>query len=69
MQVGDTYKLSIAKVGVRDYGEYYCRASNLLDRDVSTAMVLTGEFVIYVAGDRNMGKFDNFPLQAAHLFR
>lgn len=41
-QVGDTYKLSIAKVGVRDYGEYYCRASNLLDRDVSTAMVLTG---------------------------
>ena len=45
VQVGDTYKLSIAKVGVRDYGEYYCRASNLLDRDVSTAMVLTGDFV------------------------
>ena len=40
--MGDTYKLSIAKVGVRDYGEYYCRASNLLDRDVSAAIVLTG---------------------------
>ena len=43
VKVGDTYKLSISSVGVRDYGEYYCRASNLLSRDVSAAMVLTGE--------------------------
>ena len=40
--MGDTYKLSISKVGVRDYGEYYCRASNLLDKGVSASMVLTG---------------------------
>ena len=42
VQVGDTHKLSITKVGVRDYGEYHCRASNLLDKDVSASMVLTG---------------------------
>ena len=41
-QVGDTYKLSINKVGVMDYGQYYCKASNLLDKDVSSMVVLTG---------------------------
>ena len=41
-QVGDTYKLSINKVGVRDYGHYYCRANNLLNKEVTAEIVLTG---------------------------
>ena len=41
-QVGDTYKLTINKVGVRDYGQYYCRANNLLDKEVTAEIVLTG---------------------------
>ena len=41
-QVGDTYKLSINKVGVRDYGQYYCRANNLLNKEVTAEIVLTG---------------------------
>ena len=41
-QVGDTYKLTVNRVGIRDYGNYYCRASNLLDKDVTASIVLTG---------------------------
>ena len=41
-QVGDTYKLTVNRVGIRDYGNYYCKASNLLDKDVTASIVLTG---------------------------
>ena len=45
-QVGDTYKLSINKVGVRDYGHYYCRANNLLNKEVTAEIVLTGAWIM-----------------------
>ena len=35
VQIGDTYKLTLRRVRLQDYGRYYCRASNLLDREVS----------------------------------
>ena len=41
-QIGDTYKLTINKVRLQDYGQYYCRASNLLAKEVSRPVVLTG---------------------------
>jgi len=40
--VGNTYKLSIADVRTQDYGVYYCRASNLLEREVNGVVQLTG---------------------------
>merc|ERR1740123_2824629 len=40
--VGDTYKLSIADITVSDYGRYFCRASNLLEREVNGVVELTG---------------------------
>ena len=41
-QIGDTYKLTISKMRLQDYGDYYCRASNPLDKGQSKAVVLTG---------------------------
>ena len=41
-QIGDTYKLTISKMRLQDYGDYYCRASNPLDKGQSRAVVLTG---------------------------
>lgn len=40
--VGNTFKLSIAQVSSQDYGDYYCRATNLLERDVNQVVHLTG---------------------------
>jgi len=51
-QVGDTYKLTVSRVGIQDYGNYFCKASNLLDKEVSAKMVLTGAPSIpHVIGD------------------
>ena len=41
--VGNTFKLSIAQVSSQDYGDYYCRATNLLERDVNQVVHLTGQ--------------------------
>ena len=41
-QIGDTYKLTIAKMRLQDYGDYYCKASNPLEKGESRAVVLTG---------------------------
>lgn len=40
--VGNTYKLSIADIKISDYGRYFCRASNLLEREVNGVVELTG---------------------------
>lgn len=40
--VGNTYKLNINSVTVGDYGKYYCKASNLLEREVNEVVHLTG---------------------------
>jgi len=40
--VGNTYKLTINEVTLADYGTYYCRASNLLERDINGIVHLTG---------------------------
>ena len=44
-QVGDTYKLTVSRVGIQDYGNYFCKASSLLDKEVSAKMVLTGDYL------------------------
>ena len=41
-QIGDTYKLTINKMRLQDYGDYYCKASNPLDKGESRAVVVTG---------------------------
>ena len=41
-QIGDTYKLTINKMRLQDYGDYYCKASNPLDKEESSPMVVTG---------------------------
>jgi len=40
--VGNTYKLNIHSVTSQDYGQYYCKASNLLEREVNQVVHLTG---------------------------
>ena len=41
-QVGDTYRLILRRVRLQDHGKYYCRASNILAKEVSGPIVLTG---------------------------
>ena len=41
-QIGDTYKLTINKMRLQDYGDYYCKASNPLDKEESSPVVVTG---------------------------
>ena len=41
-QIGDTYKLTINKMRLQDYGDYYCKASNPLEKEVSSPVVVTG---------------------------
>ena len=41
-QIGDTYKLTINKMRLQDYGDYYCKASNPLDKEESSPIVVTG---------------------------
>ena len=43
--IGNTYKLSISRVTERDYGKYFCKASNLLEKEISQVVHLTGSFV------------------------
>jgi len=40
--IGNTYKLSITGVTERDYGKYFCKASNLLEKEISQVVHLTG---------------------------
>jgi len=40
--IGNTYKLSITRVTERDYGKYLCKASNLLEKEISQVVHLTG---------------------------
>ena len=43
--IGNTYKLSITTVTERDFGKYFCKASNLLEKEISQVVHLTGSFV------------------------
>jgi len=40
--IGNTYKLIISQVTERDYGKYFCKASNLLEKEISQVVHLTG---------------------------
>ena len=41
-QIGDTYRLILRRVRLQDHGKYYCRASNILAKETSGPIVLTG---------------------------
>ncbi|XP_023337273.1 MAM domain-containing glycosylphosphatidylinositol anchor protein 2, partial [Eurytemora carolleeae] len=40
--VGNSYKLSIDKLNIQDYGEYSCRAENSLQKDVTQTLQVSG---------------------------
>ena len=40
--IGNTHKLVIANVAEEDFGQYSCKASNLLEKDVSRKLIVTG---------------------------
>ena len=40
--IGNTYKLIISGVSESDYGKYRCKATNLLEKEVSQVVHLTG---------------------------
>ena len=55
-QIGDTYKLTLRRVRLQDYGRYYCRASNLLDREVSRSYWTIFHILKYFLG-RSAGRW------------
>ena len=42
--IGNTHKLVIASVAEEDFGQYSCKASNLLEKDVSRKLIVTGKY-------------------------
>ena len=46
LQVGNTHKLTIAGLTSWDYGPYYCKAANLLDKQTSQPVQLTGKICL-----------------------
>jgi len=61
--VGNTYKLSIADIKISDYGRYFCRASNLLEREVNGVVELTGApSVPVVAGSHSSSHVYSYDL-------
>jgi len=41
--VGNTYRLSLSRLEEGDYGDYYCKAGNILEEDVEQHFILTGK--------------------------
>ncbi|XP_023340168.1 lachesin [Eurytemora carolleeae] len=51
--VGDTYRFLLSSVEEKDYGEYMCKAGNMLEEDVTQIFTLTGKPAYpLIVGDR-----------------